>query len=146
MILTCADYPLRAHAFCSQIRAKLWIRNGINMWHQYYVYHMMHAHSTSSSDFTFLQWAFATLCPTMLISMLDRYDLVSQLTDISPVYTHDHPYYDEDALKIMIEEFMQLLLNLMNERTIALGDSAETMSRSEIAHRLIFKKLPYSEI
>ena len=144
-ILACADYPLRANVFCSQIRARLWARNGMVMLRQFYAYNCTYAHSRSCSDFVFLQWAFAILPPeTMLIQMLDRYDLVEQLTN--PSANGKHPIYREDNLKSMVEEFFHMLLNLMNERNTALGEPAEYIVRREIAHRLIFKKLPYSDI
>ena len=145
LILTCVDYPLRANVFCSQIKAKLWTRNGLVMIKQYYVYNITYAHSRSCSDFTFLQWAFAILpAETMLISMLDRYDLVEQLTN--PSSNGQHQVYHDDSLKVMIEEFFQMFLNLMNERNAALGESTEDIVRREIAHRLIFKKLSYSDL
>lgn len=146
LILTCADYPLRASVFCSQIRAKLWARNGTVMYRQCFFYDYTVAHSRSCGDFTFLQWAFAVLPPRMmLIAMLDRYDLIEQLLNPQCQDT-SHPVYRSDHLKVMIEEFFQLFLNLMNERDVALGLSAEDIVRREIAHRLIFKKLTYSEI
>lgn len=144
-VLTCVDYPLRANVFCSQIRAKLWTRNGMVMLRQCYNYSFHSAHSRSCSDFTFLQWGFAILPPeTMLLAMLDRYDLVNQLTD--PTSSGSHPIYRDGSLKVMIEEFFQLFLNLMNERSMALGESAECIVRREIAHRLVFKKLTHSDI
>jgi len=145
-ILTCVDYPLRANVFCSQIRAKLWTRNGFVMQRQLGLYNLHFAHSKSCSDFICLQWAFAILPPeTMLLAMLDRYDLVQQLT--KPVASNwKHPIYRDERLKVMIEEFFQMFLHLMNERNTPLGESAESIIRREIAHRLIFKKLPYSEI
>ena len=145
VILTCVDYPLRANVFCSQIRAKLWTRNGLVMLRQYYAYNLANSHSRASSDFTFLQWGFAILPDeTMLLAMLDRYDLINQLTEPSSDYRHR--IYGTDALKIMIEEFFHMFLNLMNERSAVLGDSSQSDIKREIAHRLIFKKLPYSDI
>lgn len=144
-VIACVDYPLRANVFCSQIRAKLWTRNGTVMWRQCYNYQFHSAHSRSCSDFTFLQWGFAILpSETMLLAMLDRYDLVKQLTD--PTSDGMHSIYREESLKFMIEEFFQMFLNLMNERSTALGESTECILRREIAHRLVFKKLPYSDI
>lgn len=148
LILTCADYPLRASVFCAQIRAKLWARNGSVMYRQCFFYDYTVAHSRSCGDFTFLQWAFAVLPPkTMLIAMLDRYDLIEPLLNHSNRYWEGpHPIYRPDHLKVMIEEFFQMFLNLMNERDTALGLPPEDIVRREIAHRLIFKKLPYSDI
>ena len=145
LILACADYPLRANVFCSQIKAKLWTRNGIVMARQVLAYNFMWAHSRSCSDFTFLQWAFALLpAETMLIAMLDRFDLVEQLTN--PATDGRHSVYSENKIRVMMEEFFLLFLNLMNERNRALGESAESIVRREIAHRLVFKRLPYSEV
>jgi E3 ubiquitin-protein ligase UBR1 len=144
-ILACVDYPLRANVFCSQIKAKLWARNGLVMLRQYYAYNITYAHSRACSDFTFLQWGFAILPhETMLLAMIDRYDLVEQLTNINS--TRPHPIYQDESLKVMIEEFFQMFLTLMNERNTALGETGENIVRREIAHRLIFKKLPYSDI
>ena len=145
LILTCADYPLRANVFCAQIRAKLWARNGAVMYRQCYIYDYTVAHSRSCGDFTFLQWAFAVLSPsTMLIAMLDRYDLIDHL--LNPYWDGSHPIYRPEHLKVMIEEFFQMFLNLMNERDTVLGESPGSIVRREIAHRLIFKKLPYSDL
>lgn len=144
-ILACVDYPLRACVFSSQIRAKLWARNGLVMIQQYYAFNMTYAHPRLCSDFIFLQWAFAALpAETMLIAMIDRFDLAHQF--MGPGSTARHPVYGDDSLKVMIEEFFQLFLNLMNERNTVLGESPENIVRREIAHRLIFKRLGYSEI
>ena len=145
LILTCADYPLRANVFCSQIRAKLWARNGAVMYRQCFFYDYTVAHSKSCGDFTFLQWAFAVLPPeTMLMAMIDRYDLIEHL--LNSYWDGSHPIYRPEHLKVMMEEFFQMFLNLMNERDSPLGSSPEDIVRREIAHRLIFKKLPYSEV
>ena len=82
----------------------------------------------------------------MLLAMLDRYDLVEQLTNINSTVPFRHRTYHDDSLKVMVEEFLQMFLNLMNERNTALGESEENIVRREIAHRLVFKKLPYSDI
>lgn len=145
LILACADYPLRANVFCSQIKANLWTRNGMVMARQVYAYNLTWARSRSSSDFTFLQWAFAYLpAETMLIAMLDRFDLVEQLTNPA-TDGHHSVYRDDNKFKVMVEEFFLLFLNLMNERNKALGESPKNVVRYEIAHRLIFRRLPYSE-
>jgi E3 ubiquitin-protein ligase UBR1 len=144
-ILACTDYPLRANVFASQIKAKFWARNGLVMTRQVMLYSLMSARCRSFSDFTCLQWGFAVLpAETMLIAMLDRFDLVDHLTD--PEAEGKHSLYRDSILIAMVEEFFNLFLELMNERNRALGESPETIVRREIAHRLIFKPLPYSEV
>ena len=155
-VITMVDYPLRANVFASQIRAKLWARNGAGMFRQWYFYKYNSAYSRSCSDFTFIQWAFALEPPTaMLAAMLDRYDLTEQLTKPSTYRSAIYPgagnvlshhIYMDESLALMIDEFFQLFLQLMNERSAALGEPAEDLVKREIAHRLIFQKLPYSDI
>jgi len=145
MVLTCADFPLRAIVMAAQIRQKWWARNGTNMYRQLLGYTYCSAYARYCADFAFLQWAFAVLPEErMLIQMLDRYDITTQLTSISPIWTHlDYP---EDTLRFIIHEFFLTFLHLMNERDRPLGESAEFITRREIAHRLIFKKMRYSEL
>jgi E3 ubiquitin-protein ligase UBR1 len=145
-ILTCVDYPLRAKVFCSQIRAKLWLRNGTVMYRQYNQYNGPRAYGRSCSDFTFLQWGFAILpAEEMLPVMLDRYDLL-QLSALNEEHLDSHSIYGTASYKGMIQDFFQLFLHLINDRDTVIGESKENIVRREIAQRLIFKRLPYSEI
>ena len=65
-------------------------------------YNMIWGRSSPYSDFTFLQWTFALLpAEKMLIAMLDRFDLVEQLTN--PTTNFHHFVYPDGKFKVQIQ-------------------------------------------
>jgi E3 ubiquitin-protein ligase UBR1 len=144
MVLACADFPLRALVMAAQIRRNWWARNGQSMLRQYHWYSCNTTLSRRIADFVFLQWAFAVLPPErMLIQMLDRYEITAPL--FSP-YSTFPAYHCDPEVKLIIHEFFNTFVHLMNERDRVLGESAEFVTRRAIAQYLIFKPTRYSEL
>ncbi|BDD61050.1 hypothetical protein MPDQ_002597 [Monascus purpureus] len=149
LLLLMFDYPLRVCAWLAQMKAGMWVRNGLSLRHQ-----MSQYRGVSSRDFAYyrdiflLQTAMVTLDPSrVLASIADRFGMVDWMTrDYVP-----RAGYEDSQIVDVAEEFVHLLVILLTDRTslIAIDDSTalarENMKR-DVAHALCFKALSFSDL
>ncbi|PYH65650.1 putative ubiquitin-protein ligase E3 component (UBR1) [Aspergillus vadensis CBS 113365] len=149
LLLCMFDYPLRVCAWLAQMKAGMWVRNGLSLRHQ-----MSQYRGVSSRDFAYyrdiflLQTALVTCDPSrVLASIADRFGMMDWMTrDYMP-----RPGYEDSQIIDVAEEFVHLLVTLLTDRTslTAVDDSEaatrENMSR-DIAHVLCFKPLSFSDL
>lgn len=149
LLLTMFDYPLRVCAWLAQMKAGMWVRNGLSLRHQ-----MSQYRGVSSRDFAYyrdiflLQTALVTCDPSrVLASIAHRFGMVDWMArDYVP-----RPGYEDAQIVDVAEEFVHLLVILLTDRTslTAIGDSTclnrENISR-DIAHVLCFKPLSFSDL
>ncbi|KAI2787624.1 hypothetical protein POX_f07997 [Penicillium oxalicum] len=149
LLLTMFDYPLRVCAWLAQMKAAMWVRNGLSLRHQASQYR-----GVSSRDFAYyrdiflLQTALVTCDPSrVLASIAHRFGMVDWM---SRNYMPRSGFEDTQIVDVA-EEFVHLLVILLTDRTslTATDDSSyltkENISR-DIAHVLCFKPLSFSDL
>lgn len=143
------DYPLRVCAWLAQMRANMWVRNGMSLRHQMNQYKSVTYRDVGHHrDLFLLQTAFVACDPQrVLASMIDRFGLVSWVSGT----LESSADTDEGQRVEIAEDFVYLLINMLSDRdTISFntGDSESHLSilRRDIAHTLCFKPLSYSEM
>lgn len=149
LLLTMFDFPLRVCAWLAQMKAGMWVRNGLSLRHQ-----MSQYRGVSSRDFAYyrdifmLQTALVTCDPSrVLASIADRFGVADWMTrNYVP-----RQGYDEAQVLDVAEEFVHLLVILITDRTsLTAIDDSESMMREnikrDVAHVLCFKPLSFSEL
>ncbi|KAJ5105332.1 hypothetical protein NUU61_002679 [Penicillium alfredii] len=149
LLLVMFDYPLRVCAWLAQMKAGMWVRNGLSLRHQ-----MSQYRGVSSRDFAYyrdiflLQTALVTCDPSrVLASIAHRFGVVDWMSrNYLP-----RPGYEDAQIVDVAEEFVHLLVILLTDRTslTAIDDSThlthDNISR-DIAHVLCFKPLSFSDL
>ena len=143
------DVPLRTMAWIAQVRAGMWVRNGLGLRHQMLAFRQVtHRELTSSRDIFLLQTALVVRPPEIfLANIIDRFHvdkLIRGNAEI-PQDWEDHHLID------VAEDFVHLLTVLVSERTMLRPideDPQPELSQAmrEIVHVLCFKPLPYSDL
>ncbi|KAL3438823.1 hypothetical protein BDV09DRAFT_158714 [Aspergillus tetrazonus] len=149
LLLAMFDYPLRVCAWLAQMKANMWVRNGLSLRHQMSQYRGVSFREMGYyRDIFLLQTALVTCNPSrVLASIADRFGVVDWMTKN---YTARAGYEDSKILDV-VEEFVLLLIVLLTDRhSLTIdgdGDQAtyQNMSR-EIAHVLCFKPLSFSDL
>ena len=151
LLLSMFDYPLRVCAWLAQMKAGMWVRNGLSLRHQ-----MSQYRGVLSRDFAYyrdifmLQTALVTLDPArVLASIADRFGMVDW---IARNYV-PRAGFDEAQIVDVAEEFIHLLIILLTRRSnlTAMDDDAnrtlarENMKR-DLAIVLCFKPLSFSDL
>lgn len=149
LLLTMFDYPLRVCAWLAQMKAGMWVRNGLSLRHQ-----MSQYRGVSSRDFAYyrdiflLQTALVTCEPSrVLASIADRFGMIDWMSrNYSP-----RAGYEDAQIVDVAEEFIHLLIILLTDRTsLTANDDALSLAREnirrDIAHVLCFKPLSFSDL
>ncbi|EAW06535.1 putative ubiquitin-protein ligase E3 component (UBR1) [Aspergillus clavatus NRRL 1] len=149
LLLAMFDFPLRVCAWLAQMKAGMWVRNGLSLRHQ-----MSQYRGVSSRDFAYyrdiflLQTALVTCDPSrVLASIADRFGIVDWMTRN---YTPRAGFEDAQIIDVA-EEFVHLLIVLLTDRnSLTTADDSQTVTRDnikrDIAHVLCFKALSYSDL
>ncbi|OCK82992.1 hypothetical protein K432DRAFT_323106 [Lepidopterella palustris CBS 459.81] len=148
-LLALFDYPLRVCAWLAQMRAGMWVRNGITLRHQMSTYRGVGQRDVSyQRDIFLLQTALVICSPaTFLASMVDRFGLLSWVRGFYAV----PPGFEDTQIIDVVEDFVHLLIILLSDRTSLLPiedeENPQTFAmRRDIAHILCFKPLSFSEL
>ncbi|KIV91954.1 hypothetical protein PV10_06440 [Exophiala mesophila] len=148
-LLATFDYPLRVCAWLAQMRANLWVRNGMSLRHQMVQYKSVaHRDVGHHRDLFLLQVALVTCDPArVLASIVDRFGLTGWYSNnfTSLDICEDHQMID------LAEDFIYLLINLLSDRDALVSDREDVESqllavRKDIAHTLCFKALSFSDL
>jgi E3 ubiquitin-protein ligase UBR1 len=149
-LLAVFDFPLRVCAWLAQMKATIWVRNGITLRHQMTQYRSVSQRDVSHQRDLFLLQAALVLCDpsVFLATMIDRYGLNGWMR--GKYDASQHGFEDSQAIDV-VEDFIHLLIIILTERTslIPLEDSKESQlaaMRRDIAHILCFKPLSFSEM
>ncbi|GAB7341169.1 hypothetical protein MBLNU457_7464t1 [Dothideomycetes sp. NU457] len=149
------DMPLRAMAWQAQIRADMWIRNGLSLRHQMQAYRNTQARDHSFQRDIFMLQAGLVICDFgteppaehFLTQMIDRFDMTNWVQG-----KFENPEGFETSQHIdVVEDFFNLLVVLLSEREDLLPDSkvdkpTTRAIQRDIAHVLCFKPLSYSDL
>ena len=149
-LLALFDFPLRVCAWLSQMRAGIWVRNGITLRHQMTQYRSVSQRDVSYQRDIFLLQAALVIChpSVFLATMVDRFGLLGWMS--GKYEAAHHGFEDSQAIEV-VEDFVHLLIILLSDRTslVPLEDDADShvsAMRRDIAHILCFKPLPFSEL
>jgi E3 ubiquitin-protein ligase UBR1 len=148
-LLVMFDYPLRVCAWLAQMKAGLWVRNGMSLRHQMGQYKGVTQRDVGyHRDLFMLQTALVTCEPgRVLVSMIDRYGLTGWVAG-----NFQSPPSCEDAQMLDIaEDFVYLLIVLLSDRASLIpeddGPDPQLIAvRKDIIHTLCFKPLSYSDL
>jgi E3 ubiquitin-protein ligase UBR1 len=148
-LLAAFDYPLRVCSWLAQMKAGLWVRNGMSLRHQMSQYKGPSFRDVGYHRDIFLsQTAFVTCDPSrFLASMIDRYDLDNWMRG---AYNLAKGYEDLQEVDIA-EDFLYLLIMILSDRAslIPIEDDSDPLlvaTRKDIVHALCFKPLSFSDL
>jgi E3 ubiquitin-protein ligase UBR1 len=130
-------------AYLAQVRAGLWVRNGIGMRGQLHHYrdHPLRE-TTYDQDLFLLQFGFSTLDPAvMLASAIDRFGLTELF--VQGVWTEG--VHNAQVLQLL-EELLLCLITLFSETWAMHGHTRIETSRREIVHLLCLGPLSFSDL
>jgi E3 ubiquitin-protein ligase UBR1 len=149
-LLALFDFPLRVCAWLAQMKAGIWVRNGITLKHQMTQYRSVSQRDVSHQRDLFLLQSALVLCnpSVFLATMIDRYGVTGWMT--GKYEAAQHGFEDSQAIEV-VEDFIHLLIIILTERTSLLPaeenqESQQAAMRRDIAHILCFKPLSFSEM
>ncbi|KAI0482332.1 hypothetical protein GGR56DRAFT_181516 [Xylariaceae sp. FL0804] len=149
-LLAAFDYPLRVCTWLAQIKASMWVRNGISLRHQAATYRsFLHRGVTHARDIFLLQTAMVVCDPSrVLASIVDRFGMEKW---VKGFYEMTSAAQDENQHLDVVEDMIHLLIVLLCDRTslIPTADEHETQLmalRRDIIHELCFRPLSFNEI
>ncbi|KAK6441976.1 E3 ubiquitin-protein ligase ubr1 [Oleoguttula sp. CCFEE 5521] len=148
------DHPLRVCAWLAQMKAGMWVRNGITLRHQAHTYRSVSHRDIGYQRDLFMIQAGLALCGSerewpgerFLAQIIDRYQM-------SKWVKGDYSAIDgiEETQQIdVLEDMYHLLIIALSERGNLLGNATDDVSdeiiQHDIAHALCFKPLSYSDL
>lgn len=142
------DFPLRVCAWLAQIKANMWVRNGISLRHQAGTYRGVGQRDVSHHrDIFLLQTAMVVCNPSrVLASIVDRFGMDHWIKG----FFEQKSEAQDDAQHLDIaEDMIHLLIILLSDRTSLIADESNTRMlamRRDITHVLCFKPLSFNEI
>ena len=143
------DFPLRVCAWLAQMKAGMWVRNGLSLRHQMGTYRgVANRDYGHHRDIFLLQTAMVVCDPSrILASMINRFSMDEWMTGHFVTRVGFEPSQQLD----MAEDFIHLLIVLLSDRTSLLpvetDSSTQTLAlRRDIAHILCFKPLSFSDL
>ncbi|KAM0740408.1 hypothetical protein ACQRIT_005592 [Beauveria bassiana] len=149
-LMAAFDYPLRVCAWLAQIKANMWVRNGISLRHQASTYKgVLQRDVSHHRDIFLLQTAMVICNPSrVLASIIDRFGMekwVKGLFELKSEAQDDNQHLD------VVEDMIHLLIVLLSDRTSLIASEDEPNARilamrRDITHVLCFKPLSFNEI
>ncbi|KAG9237492.1 hypothetical protein BJ875DRAFT_369880 [Amylocarpus encephaloides] len=149
-LMAAFDYPLRVCAWLAQMKASMWVRNGMSLRHQHSTYRGVNQRDVCHHRDIFLLQTAMVVCPParVLVSIIDRYGLEHWMKGL---YEQKAEGVDDGQVLDVAEDLIHLLIVLISDRTSLVTNEEETQShilamRRDITHVLCFKPLSFSEI
>ena len=143
------DYPLRVCAWLAQMKAGMWVRNGLSLRHQMATYRgVSHRELAHHRDIFLLQVASVICNPTrVLASIVERFGMNDWMRGNYCI----RPGFEESQQLDVAEDFIHLLIVLLCERTslhpIEEEPNPQSLAiRREILHILSFKPMSFSDL
>ena len=141
------DYTIRSFVFVAQIKAGLWVRNGTSLRTQSYHYKEIVLRECSNIDLYLLQFAASVIKPDLFLAMiLDRFEVAWWFAP--DALTKKHQLYTATRAGTLVQEMLQLLIGILNERARVCAVSVDGRLRREIIHQLAAypSGIPYSAL
>lgn len=149
-LLALFDSPLRVCAWLAQMKAGMWVRNGLSLRHQMGTYRGFanrdHAHNR---DIFLLQTALVVCNPSeILASMIERFGMDDWMRGN---YSILRAGFETNQQLDVAEDFIHLMIILLTDRTLLrpLDDTTKPQTlaiRRDLTHILCFKPMPFSEL
>lgn len=143
------DFPLRVCAWLAQMKAGMWVRNGLSLRHQMSTYRGVSQRDLAHHrDIFLLQTALVTCNPRrVLASMVDRFGMVDWMKGNYVL----RPGYEDTQLVDVAEDLIHLLIVLLSDRTSLQPIEDEPNQQAlaikrDIVHILCFKPLSFSDL
>lgn len=143
------DFPLRVCAWLAQMKAGMWVRNGLSLRHQMSTYRGVSQRDLAHHrDIFLLQTALVTCSPNrVLASMIDRFGMVDWMKGNYGF----RPRFEDTQLVDVAEDMIHLLIVLLSDRTSLQPIEDEPCQqalaiRKDIVHILCFKPLSFSDL
>lgn len=149
------DHPLRVCSWLAQMKAGMWVRNGITLRHQAHTYRSVsHRDIGYQRDLLMVQ-AGLVLCGSksekpgerFLAQMMDRFQMTAWMNGDFAVV----PGFEEAQQLDVLEDFYHLLVIALSERSnLVPGTDAtaqhDKVLQHDISHSLCFKPLSFSDL
>ncbi|KAH7326576.1 hypothetical protein B0I35DRAFT_423064 [Stachybotrys elegans] len=149
-LMAAFDFPLRICAWLAQIKANMWVRNGISLRHQATQYKgAAHRDVAHQRDIFLLQTALVVCNPSrVLASIIDRFGMDAW---VKGIYEKKSEAQDDMQHLDIVEDMIHLLIVLLSDRTSLVPSEEEPNARilamrRDIIHVLCFKPLSFNEI
>ncbi|KAL8743651.1 MAG: hypothetical protein Q9190_004024 [Brigantiaea leucoxantha] len=144
------DLPLRICAWLAQMKAGMWVRNGLSLRHQMGTYRgVAHRDLAHNRDIFLLQTAMVVCAPSrVLASMVDRFGVEEWMRGN---YAIRQGFEASQQLDVA-EDFIHLMIVLLSDRTALQlhednsGNPQAATIRRDITHILCFKPLSFSDL
>ncbi|PKS10658.1 hypothetical protein jhhlp_002413 [Lomentospora prolificans] len=149
-LMAAFDYPLRVCAWLAQIKANMWVRNGISLRHQAATYRGVNQRDVSHHrDIFLLQTAMVVCNPSrVLASIIDRFGMENW---VKGIFEQKSESQDDAQHLDVVEDMLHLLIVLLSDRTSLIPPEDEPNQtllsiRRDLVHVLCFKPLSFNEI
>ena len=149
-LMAAFDYPLRVCACLAQIKAGMWVRNGISLRHQAATYRGVNQRDISHHrDIFLLQTAMVVCDPNrVMASIIDRFGMDSW---VKGIFEQKSEAQDDAQHLDVVEDMLHLLIVLLSDRTALIPAEDEPNQtllsiRRDLVHVLCFKPLSFNEI
>ncbi|KAL8759000.1 MAG: hypothetical protein Q9199_001088 [Rusavskia elegans] len=148
-LLALFDSPLRVCAWLAQMKAGMWVRNGLSLRHQQGTYRGVGNRDLAHNrDIFLLQTAVVVCDPSIILaSMIDRFGMDDWMRGNYVIRSgfETNPQLD------VAEDFIHLMIVLLSDRTLLqpldASSKPQTLAiRRDLTHILCFKPIPFSEL
>ncbi|KAK4613371.1 E3 ubiquitin-protein ligase ubr11 [Fulvia fulva] len=149
------EHPLRVCAWLAQMKAGMWVRNGITLRHQAHTYKSVSHRDVGYQRDILMVQAGLVLCGAddelpgerFLAQMIDRFQMDDWILGDYQIV----PGYEESQQLDVFEDFFHLLVIALSERGnlqphLGSEEQHARMLQHDIAHSLCFKPLSFSEL
>ncbi|KAL8950451.1 MAG: hypothetical protein Q9222_003519 [Ikaeria aurantiellina] len=148
-LLALFDSPLRVCAWLAQMKAGMWVRNGLSLRHQMGTYRgVTHRDLAHNRDIFLLQTSMVVCDPSMILaSMIDRFGMDDWMRGNYII----RPGFETNQQLDVAEDFIHLMIILLSDRTLLQPLDIETKPqtlalRRDLTHILCFRPIPFSEL
>ncbi|CAO1597316.1 E3 ubiquitin-protein ligase ubr1 [Xanthoria calcicola] len=148
-LLALFDSPLRVCAWLAQMKAGMWVRNGLSLRHQQGTYRGVgHRDLAHNRDIFLLQTAVAVCDPSVILaSMIDRFGMDDWMRGNYVIRSG----FETNQQLDVAEDFIHLMIILLSDRTLLqpldASSKPQTLAiRRDLTHILCFKPIPFSEL
>lgn len=149
------EHPLRLCAWLAQMKAGMWVRNGITLRHQAHTYRSVSNRDMGYQRDILMVQGGLVLCGAederpgerFLAQMIDRFQMVAWFRCDYSLITG----FEESQQLEIIEDFFHLLVIALSERGNLMpstdgGEQHDRILQHDIAHSLCFKPLSFSDL
>ncbi|KAI9840731.1 MAG: hypothetical protein M1837_001354 [Sclerophora amabilis] len=148
-LLIMFDFPLRVCAWLAQMKAGMWVRNGLSLRHQMSTYRGVSQRDVAHHRDVFLLQSALVICDPsrVLASMIDRFGMDDWMKGKYEV----RQGYDQNQVIDVAEDFIHLMIVLLSDRISLLPVEDEPNAqvlgmKRDIAHVLCFRPLSFSDL